>query len=239
MMPDAAHIYGVIEATWPPASQHITGPWIIREGQGGGSRVSATLARQPVRADELALAEDAMRALGQPKLFMIRAGDAALDALLANAGYAVFDPVNLYLAPVADIAANRPPPVTCFTIWEPLAIMTDIWEAGGIGAGRVAVMHRAKGPKTGLFGRSNNRPVAAGFIALHQGTAMVHALEVIARHRREGMGRYMMQQAAIWAMDQAAGHIACVCRRDNAGANQLYASLGMRHVGQYHYRMKE
>jgi ribosomal protein S18 acetylase RimI-like enzyme len=239
MMPDAGDIYEVIEGTWPPVSTHITGPWIIREGRGGGSRVSATTARQPVTADDLALAEDAMRALGQPLLFMIREGDTELDALLAAEGYTVFDPVNLYLAPVPAIAAERPPPVTCFTVWEPLEIMRDIWEAGGIGAGRQAVMQRAPLPKTGLFGRSNNSPAAAGFVALHKGIAMVHALEVLARHRRKGMGHHMMRQAAIWAMDQGATHISCVCRQENAAANQLYASLGMQLVGQYHYRKKE
>jgi GNAT superfamily N-acetyltransferase len=236
MMPDAAHIYEVIKGTWPPVSTQIIGPWTIREGQGGGSRVSATSARQPVTADELPLAEAAMRALGQPLLFMIGEGDAALDIMLATKGYEVFDPVNLYVARVADIATKRPPPVTCFTIWEPLEIMRDIWSAGGIGAGKQAVMQRAPGPKTALFGRSNNRPAAAGFIAIHEGTAMMHALEVLTRHRREGMGRYIMQQAAFWALDQGAGYISCVCRRDNAGANRLYASLGMALVGQYHYR---
>ncbi len=242
MRPDSRHIYDVIEGTWPPVSTHITGPWTIRKGQGGGSRVSAATviqpARQPVTADELAQAENAMHALGQPLLFMIREGDAALDDMLAEHGYEVFDPVNLYVTPVAEMATIRPPPVTCFTVWEPLEIMRDIWNAGGISAGRQAVMQRAPGPKTALFGRSNNRPAAAGFIAIHKGIAMVHALEVLPRHRRAGMGRYMMRQAAFWAMDRGATHISCVCRQENAGANRLYASLGMALVGQYHYRKK-
>ncbi len=236
MMPNSSHIYEVIEGTWPPAAKQTIGPWMIREGRGGGSRVSAANARQAVTAEDLPLAERAMRDLGQPKLFMIREGDGNLDALLAEHGYDIFDPVHLYVAPVAEMATKRPPPVTCFTIWEPLEIMRDIWNAGGIGAGRQAVMHRALGPKTALFGRSNNRPAAAGFIAIHQGTAMVHALEVLPRHRREGMGRYMMQQAAFWALDQGATHISCVCRQENIGANRLYASLGMTLVGEYHYR---
>ena len=239
MMSDAAHIYDVIEGTWPPVSQKITGPWIIREGQGGGSRVSATSARQPVTADELPLAENAMRALGQPLLFMIREGDAELDVLLAEYGYEVFDPVNLYVAPVVEMAATRLPRVTCFTLWEPLEIMRDIWDAGGISAGRQAVMQRTPGPKTALFGRSNNHPAAAGFVAIHKGIAMVHALEVLPRYRREGMGRHMMRQAAFWAAEQGATHISCVCRQENAAANRLYASLGMTHVGEYHYRKKK
>ena len=116
--------------------------------------------------------------------------------------------------------------------------MRDIWAAGGIGPARVEVMARAPGPKTSIFGRSNNRPAGAGFVALHEGIAMVHALEVLARHRREGLGRYMMQQAAFWAADRGATHMSVICTAANVSANALYTSLGFTLVGQYHYRRK-
>ena len=40
-LPDAAKLTEVCEATWPPAAKTALGAWIIRDGQGGGNRVSA------------------------------------------------------------------------------------------------------------------------------------------------------------------------------------------------------
>ena len=231
-------LYDVIENTWPPASARAHGPWIIRDGQGGGQRVSAATPTGPVSGKDIAVAEAAMRDLDQPLLFMIRDGDDALDALLADAGYPVVDPVNLYACDIAHLRTDHPPRVATFCIWEPLEIMRDIWAAGGIGPARVEVMARAKTPKTAIFGRSNNRPAGAGFVSIHDGIAMVHALEVLERHRREGLGRYMMHQAAFWAADHGAKHMSVICTAANGAANTLYTSMGFTLVGQYHYRRK-
>ena len=233
MTPEA--LQAVAEATWPAAAVRAVGPWHIREGRGGGKRVSAATARHAVMADDLPVAEAAMRDLGQAPLFMIRPGDAALDGLLADRGYDVIDPVNMYVGPVTGLALP-PPHATTFTIWEPLAIQLDMWTAGGIGPERVAVMQRAPLPKTAIFARDGQRPAATAFAAIHDGTAMVHALEVTPSCRCRGMGRHVMQKAALWAQDNGATHIAALCTEANAGANALYASLGMACVGQYHYR---
>jgi GNAT superfamily N-acetyltransferase len=239
MMPDARTLYDVVDGTWPAASYRRIGPWCIREGRGGGQRVSAATAMDTVTEDDIAQAEAEMQALGQPRLFQIRDGDAALDAMLAARGYAVVDPVNIYVAPVAQVATERPPRITTFCVWEPLAIQIDMWAEGGIGPGRIAVMHRAKGPKTSLIGRLNDHPGGTGFVAIHDGIAMVHALEVLAHQRKQGMGRYFMREAAFWAQANGASHLAVVCTQGNAGANALYSSLGMTLVGQYHYRKHE
>lgn len=238
MIPDVAALYPVIEATWPAAAVTRAGPWTIRAGRGGGKRVSAATAAGPVVPGDLPAAEAAMRALDQAPLFMIRAGDEALDAILADAGYRIVDPVNIHVAPVGRLLQAPVPSATVFVIWEPLAIMHDIWAEGGIGPDRLAVMDRAVPPKTGLLGRLGHHPAAAGFVAMHEGIAMVHALEVRARHRRSGMAGRMMRQAAIWAAAQGGRHVAAVCTRANMAANALYSSIGMTCVGQYHYRHK-
>lgn len=238
MMPGVAHLYSVIDATWPAASERQLGPWLIRDGQGGGQRVSAALAMEPVTLDDLPIAEQAMCSLDQPQLFMIREGEVALDTMLEAAGYPIVDPVNLYVGTLSELTTEKPPCVTTFAVWEPLAIMRNIWSAGGIGPNRIAVMERANVPKTGFFGRSNNRPAATGYVAIHDRIAMVHALEVLEYHRREGMGRHMTRAAAFWALDQGATHLSVLCTQANIGANALYSSLGLTLVGQYHYRRK-
>lgn len=237
--PGIEQLYDVIDATWPAAAIREMGPWLIREGQSGGQRVSAATAKRPVTGDEIAQAEKAMQDLGQPRLFQIREGQHQLDAMLVERGYVVVDPVNFWIAPVGDIATEFPPPVTAFSVWEPLAIQIDIWAAGGIGPGRIAVMNRAAEPKTSLLGRLNDSPAGTAFVAIHDGIAMLHALEVLPHQRKQGMARWFMRLAAFWARDNGATHLSVVCTQENAAANALYQSLGMSLVGQYHYRKHE
>ena len=94
-------VYDLIDATWPAAGMQVVGPWTVREGSGGGSRVSAATTRSRVRADEWLEAQQAMLDLGQSPLVMIRPGDAVPDAELAITGFAIKDPVTVYSAPVA------------------------------------------------------------------------------------------------------------------------------------------
>lgn len=236
VLPDARQLYAVIDGSWPASVKQAVGPWTIRLDGQGGSRVSAATAEQPVTPADLPAAEDAMRDVGQTPLFMIREDDDALDALLDARGYIIKDPVNMYAAPVSAIATQRPPPVTTFEVWPPLAAQVEIWAAGGIGAGRLAVMGRARHPKTTIFGRANDRPAGTGFIGTAGNCAMIHALEIAVPDRRQGLARHMTQAAAFWAQAQGLAFLTLVTTQANIGANALYSSLGMALVGQYHYR---
>ena len=236
MTPDIHTLYRVVDGTWPAASMKRTGPWIIREGQGGGQRVSAATAEGPVCEGDVAQAEDAMRALGQTPLFMIRVGQTALDDILAARGYAIVDPVNAYVGPVGPITDKPDPRALVFSIWPPLAIQIDIWATGGIGAGRIAVMERASDPKTSILGRHDHTPAASAFISIHEGIAMIHAVEVVESCRRMGIGEMVTRHAARWAAEHGATHLSALCTQANTAANALYTSLGLSVVGQYHYR---
>ncbi|MGR3634699.1 MAG: GNAT family N-acetyltransferase [Shimia sp.] len=237
-LPTVLTLYDVTEANWPPAERFDVGPFTIRDGQGGGKRVEAATVNGDFDGAELDAAEAAMAALGQGKLFMIRDGDGALDAALAERGYGVIDPVNIYAAPAADIATERPPRTAAIPGWEPLKIMEEIWASGGIGPARINVMKRAKGPKTGFVSRWNDKPAGTSFLAIHEGIGMVHAVEILPFQRRQGVGRFLMRRAAFWVLDQGGHTLSVICTQANDGANGLYASLGMSVVGQYHYRQK-
>ena len=153
----------VMEATWPPARKVRLGPWWLREGAGGGQRVSAASAAGAWRPEDIPQAEAAMEAMGQGRLWVIHE-DEALDAALAARGYRRHDPVVAYAAPVAQLAG----PVSgmaAFCHWPPLAITCDVWAEGGIGPARVAVMERVTGRKTAILGRSSDTPSGAGFVA--------------------------------------------------------------------------
>lgn len=228
-------LFDVVDATWPSASVHRVGPWLIRDGQGGGKRVSAARPLGAVTQKDIALAVSEMEKLGQPALFSLRPEDAELDTLLAQMGYEIYDPSVLYLGPLIEAEV---PPVTAFDIWPPLQIMKDVWAEGGIGAGRLAVMDRVIGPKTTILGRISDRAAGCAFLAMHGTTAMVHAVEVLPDHRRQGLARNMMYAATRWAKAHGAEHFSLVTTEANLPAQSLYRSLGMSAVGRYHYRVK-
>ncbi|WP_226780231.1 GNAT family N-acetyltransferase [Oceaniglobus trochenteri] len=235
MTPEA--LFATLEATWPAARRVALPPFEIRDGRGGGKRVSAAIATETVADDDIEAAEHAMAALGQAPLFMLRRADDPLDGMLAARGYRIADPTVIRACPIKALTAQRPPPVSAFTIWEPLQIMRDIWAGGGIGAARLEVMNRVTAARTGVLGRSADKPAGAAFIALHDDIAMVHAVEVRPESRRLGTARHMMLAAAHWAAEQGARDIAVAVTEANAAANALYASLGMPVCAKYHYRI--
>jgi len=237
-LPSPETLLAVIDATWPTAATTTIGPATIRQGQGGGSRVSAATATSPVRAEERLAAEQAMRDLGQPALFMIRPGDEQLDADLAAAGYQIKDETLLFAGPIAPLTETPPPPITCFEVWPPLACQTKIWAEGGIGPARLAVMDRATTPKTTVLGRTNDRPAATAYVGLAHQCAMIHALEVSARDRRKGLAAHVTRAAAIWGAREGALWLTLVTTKANKAAQALYTSMGLTVVGQYHYRIK-
>lgn len=223
----------VMEATWPPASRRALGPFTLRDGAGGGKRVSAASLDGRFTTDDLAALEAAMPA----PLMLIRAGDEALDAALDARGWQIIDPVVAYAAPTAALTAELPF-LTAFAHWPPLEIARSIWAEGGIGPARIAVMDRVQGPKAALLGRIDDRSAGVAFVACHGADAMVHALEIRGSQRRQGLGRKLLHAAANWAADQGATQLSLVVTRQNVAACALYARLGMQTVGQYHYRMK-
>jgi len=237
-LPDIAKILDVCEATWPPASVTTQGAWTIREGQGGGQRVSSATENWPTTEADLATAEKAMRALGQELIFQVRPGEEHLDEMLGQHGYALHDPVNIYAVPVTEILAHTKPPVSGFAIWPPMAIMHELWQSAGTSAGRIAVMQRAEGPKAALLGRTDDQPAGVAFVAMHDGIAMLHALEVMGHLRRRGTARNLLITAAEWAAENGAETLSLIVTQGNHAANPLYASLGMRLLGHYHYRKK-
>jgi len=186
---------------------------------------------------DLPVAEKAMRALGQERLFQIREGDDKLDALLEAHGYVVRDPVNLWAVGTAKLAAAPLPRATIYTMWPPLELVRDIWKSGGVGEARQAVMARADCEKTAILARSGDHPAGAGYVGIHDGVAMVHALYVKPGMRRQGAGGMMIRAAAKWAQAQGIDVLGLVVTQGNHAANPLYADLGMTRVGHYHYRV--
>jgi ribosomal protein S18 acetylase RimI-like enzyme len=228
-----AQLSTVMEATWPPARLWRDGPFVLRDGAGGGKRVSAASAAGDWTDADLAALEAGM---AQP-LVMVGAEDQRLDAALAARGWQVVDPVVAYAAPVLALVAELPP-LAAFPHWPPLQIARTIWDEAGIGPARLQVMDRVTGAKTALLARLGDRPAGVAFVACHGSDAMLHALEVRPAFRRQGVGEVLLRAAANWAAAEGADRLSLVVTAQNMAARALYARLGMQVVGQYHYRMK-
>lgn len=236
--PSIQTLYQVTEATWPPAATQACGPFTIRDGQGGGKRVSAATLEGDLAEADLGAAETAMRDLGQTPLFQVRLGEKALDEMLQSAGYEIIDPVNIYATPAATLATERPPVPVAIPAWEPLKIMEEMWAAGGIGPERIDVMRRGCAPKTGFISRWKDKPAGTSYVGMYEGITMLHALEIAPSHRRLGLAQWVMRQAAVWTLQNQGHTLAVICTQANNAANNLYSGLGMDVIGQYHYRIK-
>lgn len=229
-------VFRAIEATWPPAAVQDGDGFRLRRGDGGGQRVSAATALGDPTEAQVDGAARWMQAQSQKALFQLRPGEDALDALLAARGYQKRDETVMYHAPIALLTDIPIPRVTAFSIWEPLAIMNEIWATDGIGPSRRAVMARAA-VKTGIFARQNEQPAGAAFAAMSGDVCMVHGVVVLPEHRRQGAAQWMMRRAAFWAAEQGATHMTVLCVAENIPANALYQALGFVETGRYHYRV--
>ncbi|PYF12064.1 acetyltransferase (GNAT) family protein [Rhodobacter viridis] len=228
-------LFEVIDATWPAASVREVGGFLIREGQGGGSRVSAASLVGRLEDADIDEALAAQRSLGQTGKFILRPGDEALDLALAKRGFEVFDPVVILAADLAALPSEVPP-VTAFAHWPPLAIAREIWSENGIGPARQAVIDRTPQPKATVLGRTKDRAAGAAFVAIHQRSAMLHALVVAPEFRRLGLARSIMAEACRWAATEGAERMTLVVTKANVAALALYRALGMQPVCAYHYR---
>lgn len=238
-LPTIERLFAALDATWPAEAVHQVGPWLVHQGKGAGNRVAATTAAGPVHDDDITTAEAAQRQLGQSPLFMIRPGDEALDELLAARGYRVMAPTLFRVAPVS--AFPPPQPFAAFPLWPPLAIVRDIWEETGITAARQAVMARVQGPATAILARPTDemaRPSGVAFVAVAEGIAMIHALEVLPHARRQGCAGQILMAAADWAARNGAEWLALAVTAGNEPAAQLYSAYDMAATGGYHYRSR-
>jgi GNAT superfamily N-acetyltransferase len=233
--PSTHELFLALDATWPPARFIKHSPWLLREGAGGGQRVSAATAMAEVCESDIASAEAGMRVLDQHPLFMLRLGEDALDDWLEARNYEIVDPVAIYLKPLTrDALAVTDAEVR--SDWPPDADALDLWAGGGIGPARIAVMARAGGAKTALVLKDGATCSGVAFVAIYKRIAMLHALEVAPSGRRLGFGTRLMNAAAHWATANGAAWLSLMVTRANVPANALYRGLGMTEVGAYHYR---
>jgi ribosomal protein S18 acetylase RimI-like enzyme len=239
-------ILALLAATWPTAEQQEAGPFLLRDGAGGGKRVSCASLIAPDWAGEgIDAAAQAMRALGQVPLFMIWPDwppDAALDAALQCAGYGQVDPVMIYCAPCARLAAQAvalaeagvEPDVRA--VWPPPDTLRVAWQAGGVGPARQAVMDRVPGRKAAIWVQRAENVVGLAFIAQSGAQVMLHALHIAPEWRRQGLASLLMRGAAQGSMSRGADQLCLAVAAANTPARAMYERLGLQPIAGHHYR---
>jgi len=233
--PSQIDLFNTVDATWAPFAIHNLDGWMVREGAGGGQRVSAATALSDTQSFQINAAVAKMASIGQTPLFMIRNTDTRLDSELHELGYKIVDPVVILMAPTTELLSNpsnKMHPV--HTLNKPDTNAKIIWAAGGIDHGRLDVMARVKGPKTVLVAGE----MGVAFAAARGNIAMVHAVEVASQHRRKGVANAMMYKAFEWARDVGCEWVAVLTVHANIPARTLYENLGMVRAAAYHYRRK-
>lgn len=236
--PDADDLFASVDATWPPHRIWQQGGWTFRDGRGGGKRVSAATLAGSVEDADIEFAARIMAEMGQPELFMIRPQDRALDRKLAAAGYDVIDPVVALVAPLSKMTTQAPAR-TPLLATAPTGDMARVWQAGGIGPARLDIMRRCNLPKTCVALTEGGQTAAVAFAACHNGLVMCHAVEVLERFRRRGLGRDIMLAVLHWARGQQARSVSALATRANSAALALYGGMGMTEIGGYHYRIRQ
>lgn len=232
-----SYIFEAIDVTWPAEKFLEIPKWRLRRSANGGKRVSAATAIGPTDFSDIKLAENKMAQWHQDKLFMIKKNEIILDEALSESGYRAIDPTNIWSISSKTLSIEKTPPVTAFTIFPPLAIQRELWRANNISSSRIEIMDRVKTHKTTIFGRINARPAASAFVAVSNKVAMVHALVVDQKCRRQGMGKFVMQKVGSWAYQMGADSVVALCTEKNYSANILYKGLGMQVISKYHYRL--
>ena len=237
MLKNGSDIFEAIDVTWPAEKFLEIPKWKLRRSAKGGKRVSAATAIGAPDISDIKLAENKMVQWHQDKLFMIKKNEILLDEALSASGYRVIDPTNIWSISSKNLSIQKTLPVKAFTIFPPLAIQRELWRANHIPPSKIEIMDRVKTHKTTIFGRINARPAASAFVAVSNKFAMVHALVVDKKCRRQGMGKFVMQKVGSWAYQMGAESVVALCTEKNCSANILYKSLGMQVIGKYHYRV--
>ena len=202
-MIDQERFFDALHATWPPAQTAELDGWRVRQDVNGGKRVSAASG-----SGDVATAEAAMRALGQDSLFRLTSDDESLDAKLEARGYDVVDPTLVYAARVnmlTDIpSGERSADSRVESSSGRTKAHEAMWEKGGIGPGKWAVMDRVVVPKRFLLARVDERPAGTAFVGANDAIFMVHTIEVLPAFRRRGAARVLIQAAARFAAENRA-----------------------------------
>ncbi len=232
----------VAACAWPAPENTPLDGWLLRFGDGVSRRANscAPFTLTPDAApleDRIQAVEAFYQSRDLPPRFQISraALPDGLDKVLAARGYAIEAPVNILVAPCANVAASTPLDGT-ITVddtppdgWWPFYIDAFNRNAGEIIAGAsdtvgFATAHGADGIDT------------IGIGVIGGGWLGIFGMFTHEARRGQGLAQRLMATLADWALARDAHGIYLQVEDHNDGARRLYERLGFKRVYGYHYR---
>jgi N-acetylglutamate synthase len=160
------------------------------------------------------------------------------DEVLAAAGYSLFDPSFVMVAPLSDMTGVLPAQIE--------DAPSDEWLDGFAAANGIAnvwrpahdaIVNLIAQPAAFLTLRDGKVPVGFGLAVYERGMVGLFDIVVVPQARGQGLGRELTKTLMAWGRNAGAKRAYLNVRRVNDIALSLYASLGFKSVYTYHYRM--
>jgi ribosomal protein S18 acetylase RimI-like enzyme len=236
---------------WQAEEVVALGPWRLRSMQGVTKRANSVWAGpgEPPGgfASAIAGVEAFYAARGLPALFQISAvADGRLDALLAERGYEIVEPVSFQVAEAPRVASLTPAAgvsarcdATLGEAWFELSGRHGRFR-GAESAVYRAFLERVA-PRAGFASAralGAAEPGAVGLTIVAAPLAGVFSMLTLPEQRRRGLAEAVLGEIARFALGRGAQRLYLQVEVDNAPARTLYERAGFRESHRYHYRRR-
>lgn len=225
-------------AAYPPIERLRVGDWWVARSGGGSRRINAASAAAPRAALDAATltAIDAhYDAVGLPTIVRVTDLAPAASDLLDATGFAAPEGATrtLLRAP-GNIDADRETIVSDRAVPDWLAARRRFAPGATDPA---AIASRLRIPAAYAHRREQGAIRSIGYVALHDGIAVIEAIATDPTARRRGHARAIVATLIDWATRHGAEHIALQVEETNAPARALYADMAFAtDLYGYHYR---
>jgi ribosomal protein S18 acetylase RimI-like enzyme len=247
---DPMLIETLADAAWPAAEQMPLGPWKLRATHGVTRRANSVLTAglADVAGEELVALVERAEAFyaerGLPAVFQISAatGARALDALLAERGYAISGASQVWTADAArfEAASGAPAGVTLRAADE----ADDAWldcafdEPADRRRVHERIVRAAPRPRVFVSALFDERVAGCGMAASAGRHAGIFCMATRPEFRRRGIARAVLRALGAWAFRHGGTGVFLQVMRDNPPAQALYRQGGFAPAYAYHYRVK-
>ena len=236
------------QRAWPAAHEEALGGWRLRFTDGVTRRANFVLPHGPAPPDvEAAVArvEAAYAERGLDPRFLISpaAAPPALDAILAERGYALDAPTLVQTAPLPLRAPAVPQGIEAEVGGFDDAWLSAYAAAEGLTPheieGRRGIHRRIRAEAGYATARVDGHPVGVGSVVVEDGWAGVHNMATATEHRRRGVARAVLHALLEWAAARGATRSYLGVMETNDAARALYESSGYETAYRYRYRVKQ
>ncbi|GGP26707.1 GNAT family N-acetyltransferase [Silvimonas amylolytica] len=227
------------QSAWPALSTEVFDGWLLRFANGYTKRansVTPLYAGALADADKLEYCERRFAEAGLPGIFKLTQEHAALDATLAQRGYAQIDISSVQ---TCDLTAQTPAHDTAVTLqanadtaWiDAFARLSNLSASQRHAAERMLAQYAA--PTTFGVLEHMGEVVACGFAVRQHDYVLLFDICTDPAYRRQGFGRRLVTSLLAWGKERGATQGLLQVVASNEAAVQLYAGFGF--VEQYCY----